>query len=181
MLHYALSGRTGIDWVNDVSVVNARLAAAPSASNYELVGSAISGPFALRVGSASNMIPLYRFVLLQARLVIASLKLCGICRLASVPIGVCLCGFFVARRGKVTATGAHLLAKDVNELTGPFALDDTDGVTGGILGYMRADAAGGQFTVGLKRCLGTYHYHVLSPASCAPADTDQGVLGYVAV
>jgi hypothetical protein len=39
-----LSGDTiEVDWVNKVSVVNARLAAAPAASNYRLVGSAASG------------------------------------------------------------------------------------------------------------------------------------------
>jgi hypothetical protein len=93
----------------------------------------------------------------------------------------------VARRGIVAATGAHLLYSDADadpamaaSVSSGVVTSDSAGVTNGILGYMRR-SAGDQFTVGLRRCRGTYHYHVLSPASCAPADTDQGILGYVAV
>jgi hypothetical protein len=71
MPHCVLSGRTEIDWVNDVSVVNALLAAAP---NYRLVGSATSGYFAVAADAAADadFAPLYRFVLLQVRIVIAT-------------------------------------------------------------------------------------------------------------
>ncbi len=68
-----LLGRIEIDWVNDVAVVNARLAVAPSASNYELVGSAISGPFAVAAAPGANLAPLYRCVLLRTRTVITTL------------------------------------------------------------------------------------------------------------
>ncbi len=69
-----LSGRTDIDWVNKASVVNTRTAAASAASNYRLVGSASSGYFAVAAAAGDGLVPLYRFVLLQVRIVIATLN-----------------------------------------------------------------------------------------------------------